>query len=57
MEPCARLHFVCTMIAFSDLPQDVQRELHQLVECRRYEEAANLARQHGASVLDPEFDI
>lgn len=45
------------MIAFSDLPQDVQRELHQLVECRRYEEAANLARQHGASVLDPEFDI
>ena len=45
------------MTSFLDLPEDVQAELHQLIECRCYEEAALLADKYGASVLDPDFDI
>jgi len=40
-----------------ELPTEVCEEIKQLILCGRHHEAADLARENGATVLDPEFDV
>lgn len=40
-----------------ELPSEIREEIKQLIRCDRHQEAADLARENGATVLDPEFDV